>query len=110
MVAEAAGLLANMRVAHDCRYKSVIFEGDCAAMHGNLLKKLDGVLWDLKLMLQDCKMMCATFQFWGVFLVPREANSGAHDLAHWCAHSNVLGFISINLLLSGLRCIDLWGN
>lgn len=95
---EAAGLLASVRVAKDLGYPYVIFEGYCSNIFRRLMTSLDDINWELRKLLLDCRVILQSFNMWAVSLVSREANTGSNNLAHWCWHRNILGFISLSVV------------
>ncbi|PON42536.1 hypothetical protein PanWU01x14_280920, partial [Parasponia andersonii] len=44
----------------------------------------------LSRILRDCECLLQQIQVWVLPLVPREANSSAHNLAHWFANSDIV--------------------
>lgn len=100
-------MLASIRVAIDFRLHHVIFEGDCMASHNGNLSHFEEVDWRVKRVLLDCQHLLQRIDMWELALVPREANSAAHNLAFWCSEENIQGIIAISVIPHHIWCHDL---
>lgn len=103
-LAEALALLSAAWIAIEYNYQFATFEGDCSAVFWDIKDSIHLVTWDVRCILLDCLPLLDKIIMWNLAMVPKTANSDAHNLAKWCSDSATYGSIPVSALPVSLVC------
>ncbi|PON91061.1 Ribonuclease H-like domain containing protein [Trema orientale] len=81
IVAETATLLEGIRLARDHDFRHVAFEVDCEVVTKAISGHVKYLPWEFQSLTMECKMLLHNFDLREIEWIPREINTGAHNLA-----------------------------